>query len=234
MSNGSLESFRGIQRLRNHWLRPSSPPAYYWYLTFEHSRELHSLARECQKAIAFPYYDLTPLRDLHLTLIKVASVDSVEFDDMASIEAAAVQAAQKISPFKLTIGSLGGTAGAVGFGVFPPEPIVELRNAFRVASLSAYPDALVGDSAFHPHVTIAYANSDVPAANAIAAIEKLSSAHVDTDINDAALVLLARGQQSYTWRVVSRIPFAGFSLTGRCLIRISRDRRAPMLANSLK
>lgn len=208
-SNRSIEGFRGVQRLRNHWSRPNSPPAYYWYLTFERNAKLHSLTRECQKAIAFPYYDLTPVSYLHLTLLRVAFIDDVEPDDIGSIEAAAVQAAQKISPFKLTIGALGGTAGAIGFSAFPAEPIVELRDAFRLASVSAYPGALIGDSAFHPHVTIAYANSAVSAADAIAVAEKLNSAHVDTEINDAALVLLTRGQQSYAWRVVSRIPLAG-------------------------
>ena len=82
------------------------------------------------------------------------------------------------------------------------EPIIALRDAFRAATVSAYPDALTGDSAFHPPVTIAYANSDVPSAEAIAAVEKLNSVHVDAEINNAALVLLARGPHSYEWRVV--------------------------------
>jgi len=36
-----------------------SPRAYYWYLTFEDSRELRSLVSDFQERIVFPYYDLT-------------------------------------------------------------------------------------------------------------------------------------------------------------------------------
>lgn len=205
---GELERFRSIQRLHNHWSRPAGRQAYYWYLTFEHSPQLHSLIVECQKAIAFPYYDLTPLRDLHMTLDRVAFTDDVTEDEIASIEVVAKQATRRISPFNITIGALGGTAGAIGFTAFPARPIRELRDTFRTATLSVRPDAPVRKSEFHPHVTIAYANSDVPAAEAISAVEKVNSAHVDVTVREGVLVLLKRHQHSYSWQAVSRIPLA--------------------------
>src|SRR6266702_3122741 len=62
------QRFRSLRALTNHWSRPIGRPAYYWYLTFEHSAELQSVASRCQQAIGFPYYDLTPVDELHLTL----------------------------------------------------------------------------------------------------------------------------------------------------------------------
>jgi len=205
---GELEQFRSIQRLHNHWSRPISPQAYYWYLTFERSPQLHSLAAECQRDIAFPYYDLMPLRDLHLTLGRIASADDITPGQLDSIEAAAIKAGRKISPFNVTIGALGGTPGALGFTAFPVKPIRELRDTFRAAILISHPDAPAKDSAFHPHVTIAYANSDVLAAEARAAVGKLNSLCVDVTINEVALVMLKRHQRSYKWWAVSRIPLA--------------------------
>jgi 2'-5' RNA ligase len=206
-----LERFRSIQWLHNHWARPAGPRAYYWYLTFEDSPALHSLARECQDAIAFPYYDLTPVPDLHLTLDRIAFDGAITPDQLAAIEAAAIDACRKVAPFPVTVGALGGTRGAIGFTAFPVQPVRDLRDALRAATLSVCPQAPVRRSEFHPHVAIAYANSDgIPAAEAIAAVEKLhATARAEVTVTDVALVLLERRQRSYAWHPVARIPLAG-------------------------
>jgi 2'-5' RNA ligase len=202
-----LERFRGIRRLHNHWSQPAGHPAYFWYLTFENSMQLHCLARECQKAINFPYYDLTPVNDLHLTIDRVAFDGDITHSRLADIEAAAKRACRKLPSFEVTIGALGGTAGAIGFTAFPAQPVQALRDTLRAATLSVFPEAPVTRSDFHPHVTIAYANSDAPAAEAITAVESLNPiARVDVTISEGTLVLLERRRRSYSWRVVSRIP----------------------------
>jgi 2'-5' RNA ligase len=206
-----LERFRNIRFLHNHWSRPIGPRSYYWYLTFENYPELHSLARECQEAVSFPYYDLTPLHDLHITLDRVAYGGDITPDRLRAIEAAAIHACEKVPPFDITIGSLGGTPGAIGFTAFPARSIRELRDTFRAATLSVFPDAPVKPSEFHPHVAIGYANSDnVPAAEVIAAVERLNAtAYVSVTITEGTLVLLERRSRSYAWQVVSRIPLVG-------------------------
>lgn len=203
-----LERFRDIRWLHNHWSQPIDRLAYYWYLTFEDSQQLYSLAAECQKTISFPYYDLTPAGGLHLTIDRVAFEGDITRRQITAIEAAAARACRKITPFEVTIGALGGTSGAIGFTAFPAKPIRDLRDTLRMAALSVFPEAPVTRSDFHPHVAIAYANSDdVPAAEAIAAVETLNpSARVDVTISEAKLVLLERRTRSYSWQVVSRIP----------------------------
>jgi 2'-5' RNA ligase len=205
-----LERFRGIRRLHNHWSRPIGRPAYFWYLTFEKCAHLHSLARECQKAISFPYYDLTPVSDLHLTIDRVAFDGDITQNQLTAIEAAATRACREIPPFDITIGALGGTVGAIGFTAFPAQPIQDLRDTLRAATLSVFPKAPVKRSDFHPHVAIAYSNSDgVPAAEAIAAVEALNpTARVNVTISEGALVLLERRSRSYAWQLVSRVPLS--------------------------
>lgn len=210
-STEELERFRRIRSLHNHWARPIGPRAYYWYLTFENYTELHSLARECQQEISFPYYDLTPPHDLHLTLDRIALEGEIEPDLLAELKDAAARACAEIPPFEITIGSLGGTRGAVGFSAYPVQPIRELRDTLRAVTLSFYPNAPVRNSEFHPHVAIAYANSDnIPAAEVIAAVERLNAtASVTVTVTHGTLVLLERRSRSYAWKAFSRISLSG-------------------------
>ncbi len=109
------ERFRDLRWLKNYWSRPIGPRSYYWYVTLENSPELHSLARKCQAAISFPYYDLTSPRDLHLTLDRIGFAGDITPDQLGAVETAARLTCHEIPPFNITIGSLGGTRGAIGF-----------------------------------------------------------------------------------------------------------------------
>jgi 2'-5' RNA ligase len=206
-----LERFRNIQRLADHWARPVGPRAYYWYLTFECVSDLHSLVKRCQHAISFPHYDLTSSTDLHLTLDRIAFEGDVTQNDLRAIEAAATRACQKVAPFDITIGALGGTPGAIGFTAYPARPIRDLRDKLREATLSVRPSAPIKHSAFHPHVAIAYCNSDdVPAAGTVAAVEGVrTTPSVRVTIKDAALVLLARRRRAYEWSTLLRVALSG-------------------------
>jgi 2'-5' RNA ligase len=210
-SNEELERFRTIRWLTNHWARPVGPRAYYWYLTFERFSDLHSLAERCQRVISFPHYDLTPPSGLHLTLDRIAFEDDVTRNDLSAVEAAAGRVCQKIAPFEITIGALGGTPGAIGFTAYPERPIRFLRDAVRGATLSVHPSAPIKHSAFHPHVAIAYCNSDdIPATETVAAVEGVrATASVRATIKDVSLVLLTRRPRAYEWSTMLRIPLAG-------------------------
>jgi hypothetical protein len=206
-----LERFRNIRWLHNHWSRSLSTRAYYWYLTFEDSRDLHSLARKCQDAIDFPYYDLTPPRDLHLTLDRIAFAEDIPDSILADITAVAMRACQQMPEFDITIGPLGGTPGAIGFSTLPAKRLKSLRDKLRAATLSVYPEVPVRCNEFHAHA-IAYANSEnIPAVDIVSAVENINAtirADVRVKVGNAALVLLQQRQRSYAWEVVSRIPLA--------------------------
>ena len=210
-SDEELERFRNIRWLTNHWARPVGPRAYYWYLTFERFPDLHSLAEQCQRAISFPHYDLTPSSGLHLTLDRIAFEDDVTGNDLSAVEAAAGRVCHAMEPFEVTIGALGGTSGAIGFTAYPERPIRHLRDTLRGATLSAHPSAPIKQSAFHPHVAIAYCNSDdVPATETVAAVEGVRvTASVRVTIQDVSLVLLTRRPRAYEWSTMLRIPLAG-------------------------
>jgi 2'-5' RNA ligase len=204
--------FGNVRLLRNHWSGPAGPRGCYWYLTFAAAPEVCALAARCQQAVAFPYYDPVPPQGLHMTLDRVATEADLPTAQLDSIEDAARLACRAIAPFSL--GPLGGTRGAVGFTASPAGPIRRLRAALRAATLSACPGAPVMRQETAPHVTIAYANTDdVPAADTIAAVEKLnaSAPRAEAAVEEVLLILLERRYRSYAWQSVARIPLTSMS-----------------------
>jgi 2'-5' RNA ligase len=202
------ERFRKLKFLTDHWSRPAGPRAYYWYLSFGMSPQLRFLVKQCQELIAFPYYDLIPESGLHLTLDRVAYEGEVTPAHLRSIEAAATRALQDMAPFEISIGSLGGTSGALGFSASPATAIECVRDVLREATLSVYPNAPIKTSEFSPHVTVAYCNSArIPAAQIIEVVERLNKLPpVNVAVAGSVLVLLERRQRAYTWQEIFRIP----------------------------
>ncbi|MFC5826988.1 2'-5' RNA ligase family protein [Nonomuraea insulae] len=168
-----------------------------------------------QEAVSFPYYDLVPLGDLHLTLDRVAFESDLTPEHLRAINAAATLACREISPFSITVDSLGGTPGAIGFSASPARPIVHLRDTLREATLSVYPDARIKNSELHPHVTIAYCNSsNVPAEKVVAAVENLSMLScTDIWVKESSLVLLEQRPRAYAWHEIFRIPLGDVDST---------------------
>ena len=165
----------------------------------------------------FPYYDLTPISDLHLTLDGIAFEGQIAREQLDAIEAAARLACRNVPRFQITTSLLGGVSGAIGFTAFPEQPVRRLRETVRAATLSVYPDAPVRDISFHPHIAIGYANTDgVPAADVIAAVDKLnaSAARAHVLLGHVSLVRLERLPRSYAWQTVSRIALSGSERLG--------------------
>lgn len=214
-SAGSQRGRQDVRWLRNHWVRPIGPRGYYWFLTFEKSSKLRSLARECQASIDFPFYDLTPPDSLHLTLDRISYNGEGTPDQLDAIKTCAIHACQGMPPFNITIDHLSGVRSAIAFDVSPAQQVQNLRDRLRSATLSAFPHARVNVSKPHPpHITIAYANSDgASAADAMAAVDRINATirRVDVKVTEAVLVLLERRQHSYSWKVISRIPLTGMS-----------------------
>lgn len=207
-----MTRFRQIRALSDFWSRPQrASRSYYWYLRFEDSRQLADLARRCQAGIGFPHYDPIPLADLHVTLDRIADDGAASQTYLLDVVAAARRVCAAIPAFSVSIGHLNGTASAVGFSVEPAPLIRNLRNELRKATLAAYPQAAIKDSQAHPHVAIAYCNSDdVPAAETISAVEKLHCLpSASAEVCDVALVRLDRLDRAYSWLVEERIPLAG-------------------------
>ncbi|HZM74566.1 MAG TPA: 2'-5' RNA ligase family protein [Candidatus Limnocylindrales bacterium] len=211
-SQGGEQSlpFYCVRRLTNHWARPLRGGSYYWFLTFEHQPQLQALVRRCQRAISFPYYDLTPPADLHMTLERIAFEEEISPQQLDEVAKAGEKTCETIRPLEFAVEHLGGTSGAVGFNAYPREPIHDLRDRLRAATASAYPAARFRTGEFDPHITIAYCNAEVPAAQAVATVKALNgSVSVKLAVVNVSLVLLTRLPRAYRWQSVSRLPLLG-------------------------
>jgi 2'-5' RNA ligase len=212
VANPEPGPFGNIKLLKNHWSGPARPRAYYWYLTFADDAAICDLAARSQQALAFPYYDPVPPHGLHMTMDRIAPEGGITAAQLNSVSATARLACRAIPPFRISLGELSGTRGAVGFAVTPVARISQLRDTLRAATLSVRPDAAATREEMIPHITIAYGNTDgVSAADAIAAVEKLNATRpgAEATVRQAALVLLERRQRSYTWELHSQVPLTG-------------------------
>ena len=190
---------------------------YYWYIIFGDDTAVCDLAARAQQALAFPYYDPVPPHGLHMTIDRIAPEGGITAGPVELISAIARLACQAIPPFRIRLGELSGTRGAIGFTVTPVAPISQLRDTLRAATLSVRPDAAATREEIIPHVTIAYGNTDgVPAAEAIAAVETLNAARprAEVTIRQSSVVLLERRQRSYAWESLSRVPLTGGTRRG--------------------
>jgi len=147
-----------------------------------------------------------------MTIDRIAPESGITAAQLNSVTVVARLACQAIPPFRIRLGELSGTRGAIGFTVTPVAPMSRLRDTLRAATLSLRPEAAATREAMIPHITIAYGNTDgVPAADAIAAVEKLNASRprAEGTVREAAVVLLERRQHSYTWELLSQVPLTG-------------------------
>ncbi|MEV6598828.1 2'-5' RNA ligase family protein [Actinoplanes sp. NPDC051346] len=168
------------------------------------------MARLCQESLRFPYYDLVVAEELHLTLDRIGDEDQLSPTQLSAIQENAHAMCEQVAPFSVAIGSLTGTAGAVGFSVSPREPIAALRDVLRSATLSGGENVRPKEGAFHAHVAIAYANAEVDPAAAIEAVVRLHSIPpVRVAVTQAQLVLLERQRGSYAWQPIAPVRLRG-------------------------
>ncbi|MEU1998848.1 2'-5' RNA ligase family protein [Nocardia gamkensis] len=180
---------------------------HYWFLTFEHSPELHALTKSCQQMIDTAYFDLPPVDGLHLTLDRIARDGACTPEQLALIATAARRTCQNLAPFTLTMERVTNLRGAIGFVASPEECVHALRDALRTATLSIFPNAPVKDSASAPHVTIAYPMFAGLATKAAATADRIDWAveGVVLSVAEAVMVALERQEHSYAWDVVARV-----------------------------
>jgi 2'-5' RNA ligase len=209
-ARADMDRFSNLKEFSNHWERRGWWPGrrgYYWYLTFADETALQDLANKCQEVMRSPQFDLTPLSDLHLTLGRISFDDTITFQELAIIEAAARSACSRISSFRLDVGPLTGSETALRLSVSPWGPINSLRFTLDAITASILPrEEEVSPEPFLPHIGIAYCNSRILAPPIVSRTQVTHSfPDVQVSISNLALVLLERGEQSYDWTILATV-----------------------------
>lgn len=206
--------FQRLDHLGNHWQRPGwteGRRSYHWLLTFERDSDLHALTAQCQAPFRdLPQFDLIPLEGLHLTLQRVAFTDELPASSLPSVLAAVRHRCHNMTPFRLQIGWLAGSTGAIRFTALPVTPVIKVR-AMTATPMNTQVDVprhlpTCPTEEFWPHVSIAYSNSIQTVAPVISQIEALRHLPpAEVLVTSLTLVELRREGRMYRWQVMGRV-----------------------------
>lgn len=204
------KAFRGLTGMENHWQRPGWTPgrrSYHWLIVFLKASALQRLVSQCQARLEWSSLDPVPLDSLHITMGRVAFTDDMTREAAHSIAATAEQLCRTLAPFNLTVGPLTASRGAVRFSVSPWTPLLELHGVLTEATRGVYGEQTTMDTAtFRPHLSIAYANGDVPMPALVPTIEALREMPVTTvNVTSVALAEMRREEQAYRYEEIARI-----------------------------
>jgi len=191
--------------MTDHWDRPGWTPgrsSFHWFLTFD-SAALRDLAATCQQQLHdLACLDPVPADGLHLTVRRLAFTDEIDPVTLTTVTCQVVEQCRHQPAFRLRVGPLAGSSGAVRFTVTPWEPLIRLRDAVDDVSSACGLPAV--KQRFRPHVGIAYSNRDTPAKpiiDRVTALRDLPPAEVS--VTELRLVRLYRDGRAYQWDIVA-------------------------------
>jgi 2'-5' RNA ligase len=205
------QAFASLERTENHWARPDWTPdtrAYYWMLAFD-SHHLIQLTKQCQDRIAAPWFDLVPLDALHVTVGRIGFTDQVTPEIVRQVATAAQRQCDDLAPFNMEIGPLAGSRGALRFSISPWSSLLTMHRKLAEATTQVLDSQAVMDTRhFRPHLSIAYANTEVPLTTLRGVVRELRELPpVAVSISGVSLVELWRDGQTYRFDEVLRVGF---------------------------
>jgi 2'-5' RNA ligase len=201
--------------MRNHWwLRPgwrTGRRMYTWHVTFDNQPQVHHLVNAYQSALApLPGLDPIPVRWLHLTMQGVAFTDEISDTEISEIVIAARKNLISQSPVSLTVGPAFVDPEAIMFNVQPDNSLDSVRDAIRSAIVDV--QGTVSESEqWAPHISLAYSNSEGPAAPFIHALNVVADPPVTIKISAVQLIALSRDTHLYQWTTEAEVRLGSHS-----------------------
>jgi hypothetical protein len=189
--------------MREHWWRPEWRPGrrmYAWHVTFRDQPAVQDLAARARAVLReIPWLEPVPGAWLHLTTQDIGFSDEVSGDDLAAITAAARSRLAAVPPAAVTIGPARVLDEGIGCDARPAAALSPARDAVRAAIGDVWGAARVpGDADWWPHVSLAYASADGPAAPAEVALARFDETAAAT-VTQVQLILLGRDGYRYEW-----------------------------------
>jgi 2'-5' RNA ligase len=202
----------------NHWTELSEwwpgRSLFACYLTFETQPQLHQVVTAYQGALAdLPALDLIWQEWLHLTVQGIAFTDELD-PGQADQLAAAVRDELAVQPsreFRLAPPLIG--SDGVYLPAAEPQPLAAVRESVAAAvgrmlaprSLYALPGQ--GGGEFVPHVSIAYANGEVPREAVMDRLRGVDVPSVTVRCDAVSMINLRRDHRRWAWTDAMKIPF---------------------------
>jgi 2'-5' RNA ligase len=184
------------------------------YLTVEGQGALHDLVDAYQNVLRDrPELDLIQRRWLHVTVLGISFMDTIDQAEVADIVATMREVAGAVPPIHLSAGKAVIHRDAIQLPLEPTDALSRLRagmkSALRQRSGTRPLYLLPGQSdraAFSPHLSIAYANSTAAAAPLLARLGGVDRSPVPWVISKLSVIALARSERTWRWDDISSIP----------------------------
>jgi 2'-5' RNA ligase len=184
---------------------------YTWHVTFDNQPRLHDLVSSYQAALApLPGLDLIPAPWLHLTMQGIAFTDEVSAQEIADIAEAARKRLATQQPVSLSVGPALVDPEAILLQVSPDGGLDAVRASIRAAIADVRGAARVPESEhWTPHISVAYSNSDGPAAPYAEALNTIMRVPADLTVSAVHLIELSRDTHLYQWTTKAEVLLAG-------------------------
>jgi hypothetical protein len=194
------------------WWRPGWQPGarfYTFHFTFAGQPAVQELAAKARASLAsVTWLDLVPGEWLHCTTQGVGFAHEVTGADLAAITGAARARLAAVPPAVVTVGAPHAASEGVACRVGPDRGLDLARDALRAAIGDAWGTVRVPEAAeWTPHVSVAYANADGPAAPVDAALG--AGQAVTVTLGTVDLIRLGRDRHVYEWETIASIPLGG-------------------------
>lgn len=191
------------------WWRPGWRPGrrfYTWHFTFQDAADVHRLAETYRQSLAgVQGLDLVPDRWLHLTMQGLGFVDEVPEKEARAVVEAATARVRAVPSFQLALHRPDITPEAIRWEASPSKPSADVRTAIRAAIADVRPQVPEAVDGFVPHVSIAYSNSQGPAAPVAEALARVDAESARARIDSVELIVLNRDQHMYEWERIASV-----------------------------
>jgi hypothetical protein len=184
---------------------------YTWHVTFDNQPGLHELVNAYQAVLTpLPGLDVIPLRWLHLTIQGIAFTDEIDQPEIADIAEAARKRLDNQPPVILAASPAIVDPEAIMLEVEPADSLNLVRASIRAGIADVRGAAQVPESEqWAPHISVAYSNSDGPAAPYIDALSSVLARPVSITVSAVQLIELNRDAHLYQWVRKAEVPLSG-------------------------
>ncbi|GAA2796745.1 2'-5' RNA ligase family protein [Kribbella solani] len=198
--------------LRDHWSwRPGWRPGrifYTWHVTFEDHPEIAGLRAAYAGLLdELPGFTPVPVQWLHLAVQGVGFADRVPKADLLDIVDATRLRVSGFGAVPVTVGPAVLDPESIRLQVDPAEPLRHLRDLTRAAMVDIWGDDAVPElPGLDPHITLAYSNSQSPAAATATRLTAHPAHSAKVSITALRLLALTRSDHLYHWTTSRTLP----------------------------
>ncbi|WP_435743209.1 2'-5' RNA ligase family protein [Nocardioides sp. SYSU DS0663] len=184
-------------------------PCLYWYLTFDVADVHRFRPPALVEALARrPWLDVVPPRWWHMTLCDVGFAEAVGDAAVDAVVASVGDLVRPSEPLNLELGPAVALRSAVTLAGGPFGRVRDLQRSVRHATEEVtQPDRSPAHPLeFWPHVSLGYANTDVPGHEVLDLLAELGGAGGTVPVAALTLARVVRRGGHYEWTVVSEVP----------------------------